>query len=367
MFTHLKRVVTLTILLVLAITSPTLGQKVDSTLVYYGQDHFLIGGTSTPDSLKECAYDRLPVSMKNEVRPPVWDLSKNSAGITVSFMTDSPSLSVRWSVLKDFTMNHMAPSGIKGIDLYLRHEGSWRYVNTGRPTGIDNEANLLEGIAAEMREFRMYLPLYDGVTNLEIGIGRGYTIRAADTPSKKPIVFYGTSITQGGCASRPGMAHTNIISRKLDQEVINFGFSGNGRMEPEIVEHIAEIDAAFFVIECLQNISSEQIVERTGPLVKALRKRHPKTPILLGNNMMYEGAFLDENLRDDILNENILLAEEFEKLASEGIEDIYYIDNTYALGKDHEGTVDGVHLTDLGFSRMAEHLIANFRKVGVVD
>ena len=363
---HLKLLSILVIVFFLGTSHSLLAQDADSTLVYFGQDHFLVGGTATADSLKECAYDRLPISMKDHVRPPVWDLSKNSAGITVGFVTDSPKLSVKWSVLNDFTMNHMAPTGIKGVDLYLRQDGEWKYVNTGRPTGVDNESLLVGEMTSELREFKLFLPLYDGVTDLQVGIENGYSITAASPSFKKPIVFYGTSITQGGCASRPGMAHPSIISRKLDQEVINFGFSGNGRMELEIVDHIADIDAAFYVIECLQNITAEQVVKRTNPLVKTLRERRPESPIFLVNNMLYEGIILSESLREEIMEENELLLGEFEKLQSEGVKNIYYIDNTHAIA-NREGTVDGVHLTDLGFAVLAEHLLINFKKAGVIE
>ena len=111
-----------------------------------------------------------------------------------------------------------------------------------------------------------------------------------DSSLRKPIVFYGTSITQGGCASRPGMVHTAILQRRLDHPVVNLGFSGNGKMEPEVVELMAEIDASCFVIDCLPNMDAKEVAERTEPLVRKLREAQPKTPILLVEDRSYSDA-----------------------------------------------------------------------------
>jgi hypothetical protein len=339
----------------------------ETYIVYYDKEHFLIEGTVIPDSLKESSYDRLPLSYKDKVRQPVWNLSKNSAGITVSFHSNSSEIHLKWTLLNDFYMNHMASTGIKGVDLYVRQEGNWRYVNTGRPSSSTNEVRLVQNLSLDWREYKLFLPLYDGVTNLEIGIDANSSIKKAIPSDQKPIVFYGTSITQGGCASRPGMAHTNIISRKLDREVINFGFSGNGRMEEPILELISEIDAQFFVIECLQNMDTSSVKKRALEAVKTIRKKHPNTPILFGDNMLYEIGFMDKTIEAELIRENAILLEECQKMEEKGFQNVYYISNANALGEDHEGTVDGVHLTDLGFLRYANHLISNFKSFGILE
>ena len=214
----------------------------------------------------------------------------------------------------------------------------------------------------EFREYKLFLPLYDGVTKLEIGIDNNALINKASPNPVKPIVFYGTSITQGGCASRPGMAHTNIISRKLDVDCINYGFSGNGRMETPIVELISEIDAQFYVIECMQNMDSEQVTERVRPLVDMIRTNHPYTPIVLVENMMYTMAFLDQTIKTRLIQENAALKNEYDKIIKSDIPNIFYIKDNKDFLLDNEGTVDGVHLTDLGFLRYSDYLIENFKK-----
>ena len=357
----------------------TFSQEKESTkdinISYFGREHFLIEGTAIADSLKESPYDRLPISYKEKVREPVWDLSKASAGITVRFHSNSTSINLKWTVLNDLDMPHMAATGIKGIDLYTKYNNKWRYVTTAGalvglktyqnksiPADSINEYELIKNMSPDFREYKLFLPLYDGVTKLEIGIDNNALINKASPNPVKPIVFYGTSITQGGCASRPGMAHTNIISRKLDVDCINYGFSGNGRMEMPIVELISDIDASFYVIECLQNMDSEQVRERVIPLVDMIRTKHPLTPIVLVENMMYTTAFLDQTIETTLIQENEALKNEFDKIIKRGTPNIFYIKDNKDFLSDNEGTVDGVHLTDLGFLRYADYLIENFKK-----
>tara|TARA_B100000768_G_C11278931_1_gene377434 strand:- start:431 stop:1570 length:1140 start_codon:yes stop_codon:yes gene_type:complete len=353
--------------------------KTDSAVIYYGREHFLIEGTAIADSLKESPYDRLPISYKEKVREPVWELSKASAGITVRFHSNSTSINLKWTVLNDLDMPHMASTGIKGIDLYTKYNNKWRYVTTAGalvglktyqnksiPADSINEYELIKNMSPDFREYKLFLPLYDGVTKLEVGIDSTASIEKASPSAVKPIVFYGTSITQGGCASRPGMAHTNIISRKLDMDCINYGFSGNGRMETPIVELISEIDARFYVIECLQNMDSEQVSERVRPLVDIIRTNHPHTSIVLVENMMYTTAFLNQTEETILIQENAALKNEYDKIIKSGTPNIFYIKDNKDFLLDNEGTVDGVHLTDLGFLRYADYLMENFKKFKLI-
>jgi hypothetical protein len=356
----------LCILLLLSIPTLTISQELENA-TYYGEDSFILEGTGIPDSLKENRYDRLPLSYKQIVREPVWDLSKNSAGMSIRFYSNSTSLSVKWTVLNNFKMNHMAETGIKGIDLYFNNKGNWQYLNTARPEGINNEYLLINNMVSEMREFKMFLPLYDGLVNIEIGIDSNSVIKKPLKNNSKPIVFYGTSITQGGCASRPGMAHTNIISRKLDVDCINFGFSGNGRMEQPIAKVISELDPVFYVIECLPNMmSAEEITNRTIPLVKTIREKRPETPIVFVENFIYEPSILDKEMDAKIKKLNTALKTEYTKMIEGGFEDIFYVNSENATGDDNEGTVDGVHFTDLGFIRYADFLIDKFVQFGLI-
>ena len=352
-------------LLFLSITISSISQE-QKDVTYFNKDYFILEGTKIADSLKENRYDRLPLSLKEVVRKPVWGLSKASAGMSIRFLSNSTSISVKWSVLNNNKMNHMAETGIKGVDLYFKNNGNWQYLNTARPVGIDNESTLINTMTNEMREFKMYLPLYDGVTNIEVGIDLNSVIKKPTTTYSKSIVFYGTSITQGGCASRPGMVHTNIISRKLNMDCINLGFSGNGKMEQPINELISEFNPTFYVIECLPNMNAEQVTNRTIPLVKTIREKHAETPIIFVENFISEQSALSIENSDMVKSRNVALKTEYTKMMDAGFDHIFYIDSKGATGDDHEGTVDGVHFTDLGFIRYADFLIEKFVEFGLV-
>jgi hypothetical protein len=316
----------------------------------------------------ESPFDRLPARAKESVRPAVWSLSKQSAGLCVRFVTDATEIHARWTLTSPrLGMNHMPATGVSGLDLYAstkttdRTGGKLRWLAVGRPTAKENSVKLVSGILKGPREFMLYLPLYNGVESVEIGVPKSATIRkpAARKSGLKPIVFYGTSITQGGCASRPGMVHTGILGRWLDAPVINLGFSGHGRMEAEVASLMAELDASVFVIDCLPNISAGDVSSRTEPLVEILRKAYPTTPIVLVEDRSYTDSFFLESKRRRNLTSRVALKAIFDRLKSAGDANLYYIAGEDLIGDDGEGTVDSSHPTDLGFVRQSEA----FRKV----
>ena len=328
----------------------------------------MLEGTDIPDSLKENKYDRLPASYKEIVREPVWDLAKNSAGLSIRFLSNSSLITVKWELLNNFSMDHMPDTGIKGVDLYFKENDKWQYINTGRPIGFNNEYRLVENMNNELREYKIFLPLYDGVKNIEIGIDNSSYIKKPEKSEKKPIIFYGTSITQGACASRPGMAHTNIISRKLDRNVINLGFSGNGRMEKSIAKLISESNPAFYVIECMPNMyPPDLITSNTIPLVDIIREKHPDTPIVLVDLFTSPLTALDSNMKKLTSEMNNSLKNEYDKMINNGYNNIIYLETQSALGNDFEGTVDAVHFTDLGFMRYSDFLIRKFKELQIVN
>ncbi len=357
------------LLVITALTCQAMAQEkpAEPKLKYYDQDFFAVEGTTFMDSVKENLYDRLPASYKDKVRPPVWSLSKATAGISVRFLTNSTTIKVKWDLLNDVKMNHMPETGSKGIDLYCKTTNGWEYINTARPAGKSNEFLMISNMKPEKREYLMYLSLYDGTISLKVGIDSLSNIEKPQRRTGKPIVFYGTSITQGGCAARPGMAHTNIISRKLDRECINFGFSGNGKMEKPIAELISGIDALFYVLDGVGNMTPDDISQNAIPLVKILRSKHPSTPIIFVECTWFEKTRFDEKEYNTIKNKNDMLRSEYRKMIEMGFRDIYYIESAGATGSDHEATVDGVHFTDLGFLRYADFLIGKFKKIRSVN
>jgi len=311
-------------------------------------------------------YDRLPAKAEALVRKDVWNLSRHSAGLCVRFTTASPAIHCRWTVTAtNLAMPHMPATGVSGVDLYVKHQGTWRWLACGFPREQTNQAALVSGLPAEEREYLLYLPIYNGVSEVELGVARGATVAAAlgyGAGKEKPIVFYGTSITHGACASRPGMPHPAILGRRLDRPVINLGFSGNGRMEPEVGRFIAEIDAAVFVIDCLPNITAAEVTARTQPLVKLLREARPQTPIVLVEDRSYSGSWLISSQAERNQSSRKALKEQYEMLLQGGVERLFYVDGESLLGNDRDDTTDGSHPSDLGFFRHAEALEPVLRK-----
>lgn len=304
-------------------------------------------------------FDRFPAKAQGKVRDAVWGLSRNSAGLCVRFITDAPQIQAEWELTSaSLAMPHMPATGVSGLDLYVRDEkGVWRWVANGRPGAQKNTATLAGGLEKKPREYLLYLPLYNGVKSVELGLPADSQLQKArpyPAGHEKPIVFYGTSITQGGCASRPGMVHTAIIGRWLDFPVVNLGFSGNGQMELPVAELMAEIDASVYVIDCLPNIGAAQVKERTEPLVKLLREKRPQTPILLVEDRTFSDAFFQVSKQKHHEGSRTELKAAFDRLKAAGVTNLYYLTGDHLLGEDNEGTVDSSHPTDLGFWRQAQ-------------
>jgi lysophospholipase L1-like esterase len=176
------------------------------------------------------------------------------------------------------------------------------------------------------------------------------------------VVFYGTSITQGGCATRAGMSYSNILTRMLDREIVNLGFSGNGQLDLEVAEAMAEIPASCFVMDCLPNVSVQQMDEKYDRFLEIIRIKHPKTPIILVENILYPHMYFDQTVFTLINKKNETLNLIFREQKKKGDKNIYLVKADNLIGNNQEATVDGVHLTDLGFSQMAENLYPVLRK-----
>ena len=346
------------ILMIISLAITIQGQAISpDSLRYVNASNFEIINKGFTDT--ENLYDRLPASLNGKTRPPVWSLSKNCSGLAIRFKTNSSVIAARWEVTGDVTMNHFTPTGIKGLDLYCFKNGKWQFVNSGRPAGKKTTAIIIDHMLGKDTEYMLYLPLYDGLVNLEIGINPSATIGnpILNSPRKeKPVVFYGTSITQGGCASRAGMSYPNQLSRMLDRQIVNLGFSGNGQLDLEIAEAMAVIDASCFVIDCLPNVSVKQMNEKYADFLKIIRKKRPDVPILLVETILFPHRNFDQSIYALLQEKNSTLIKIFNDQKSTGDRKIFYQKADQLIGTDGEGTVDGVHLTDLGFLRMSEKL-----------
>ncbi|MBL8826389.1 MAG: SGNH/GDSL hydrolase family protein [Planctomycetaceae bacterium] len=336
---------------------PTSAGKLDEKtgVVWYDIKQLGVEGRGWNETL--AYYDRLPAKAKGVVRDPVWNLSQHSAGMSVRFVTESQQISARWKLRSaSLAMPHMPATGVSGVDLYARlPSGKWHWLAVGRPTAQENTQALTSELVPGEREYLLYLPLYNGVESVEIGIPKTQALlKAAPRKDPRPIVFYGTSITHGACASRPGMTYSAILGRWYDRSIINLGFSGNAKSEPEVASLLAELDPSVFVINPLPNMTATEVTERIGNLITTIRKARPNTPIVVCEDRTYANAVLVPKQRERNDTSRAALKIEYDKLLKAGIKGLYYVDGESQLALDGEDTVDASHPNDLGFMHQAE-------------
>lgn len=319
----------------------------------------VIGGQGWHTGLQNY-YDRLPAKAQSAVRTPVWNLAKNSAGLNIRFKTDASEIVVKYTVSGAHQMPHMPATGVSGIDLYAQDgNGKWLWAGFTYKFGdtIVYRFNNLETTHQASRIYTMYLPLYNSVKWMEIGVPENNKFTPLPVSAKKPIVVYGTSIAQGACATRPGLAWTAILERKLNRPIVNLAFSGNGRLEKEVYELLPEIDASLYVLDCLPNLtptefSNEEIIKRVIATVTHLQQKRPGVPILLTEHEGYTDEGINPTSRKNYERVNAALQVAFSQLKTKGVKQIYYLSKT-AINQDIESTVDGVHPNDLGMMNYA--------------
>jgi hypothetical protein len=302
-------------------------------------------------------YDRLPERAHGLVPEVVWELSRNSNGLFSRFRTDATSISARWTLgLAELAMTHMPATSVSGLDLYAEDEsGRVRWVAVGHPaTFPDVDVELVNGLDAGEHVFTVYFPLFNNLERAEIGLPPGLSFELLPAQTAEPIVYYGTSIIHGASASRAGMSLPPILSRRLGRTVINYGFSGNARMEVELARFMAEIDAAAYVIDCLPNMDADLVRERGLPFMETLRAARPDTPVLLVEDRTLANAWIIAAERDNHAARRAELRSVFDTLIARGDRHLHYLEGVTLLGMDDDATVDRSHPTDLGFARMAD-------------
>ncbi len=328
---------------------------------------FLI--TGFPWINKESIYRRLPLNPKYKLTDAVNILADCTAGGQIHFKTDSSKIHIKVFLSGIANMVHMPATGQCGFDLYIGNETNLHYCSTTKydHRNTEYECLLYDGTTKENKNVLINFPLYQGVNEVYIGIEENCNIFA---PPKfvysKDIVFYGTSITQGGCASRPGMAYTNILSRKLNANCINLGFSGSGCGEPEMAKIISEMNnIGLLVLDYEPNcLSTENYMETLPKFIEIFRKKQKQVPILVISRISYSlDIFYPETLKERVERNN------FQKylvdsLRAKGDSALFFCDGSTLLGEDfHECTVDGIHPTDLGFSRIADKLYRVIKEI----
>ncbi len=313
-------------------------------------------------------FRRVPVKPSETIPEAVDALANCTAGGQIAFRSDSRYVAVRVKLAGLADMNHMPSTGQCGFDLYVGEPFHQRFHNV---TKYDHHKTTYECLLFEypepaLRTFTLNFPLYQGVKKVEIGLHPAASIVVPPPWSLDGrVVFYGTSITQGGCASRPGMAYTNILARALNVEIINLGFSGSGRGEPEVARLVAGVkNPRLFVLDYEANQSFRGLRDTLPQFVRILREEHERVPILIVSRIPFAAeASQREVLYGRVAGRN-LQAQFVSAARAGGDRNIHFYDGSLSLGGDFdECTVDGIHPTDLGFSRMAEGMIPVIRKI----
>ena len=306
-------------------------------------------------------YDRLPANVTTNVNGGVRSMKHHSTGLQFRFRTDSPFLVVRLLTnAKSHAMYHMTECGVSGFDVYRRGAAGepWRFVSSSHradfvnPTTGERQKRIAWTPGSDCL---INLPLYNGVASFALGIAPKAKVEALPPRANgvnRPVVFYGTSITHGGCASRPGLAFPSIVGRQLDVPTVNLGFSGSGVMEFEMSEHLARIDASCYVLDCLWNMGwgptgrpGRRTDQNYEPFIRNLRAKRPDVPIVMAGrcDVFCNPPSLHEQNVEKI----------YRKLKAEGWQNLYFLPCDGMLGSDFEGTVDGCHPNDIGMMHMA--------------
>ncbi|TFG99020.1 MAG: hypothetical protein E4H13_09285 [Calditrichales bacterium] len=296
---------------------------------------------------------RLPKSAESKVRKAVWYLSQSPSGGRIRFRSDCTDLLIQLEYPHRGNMSNMHRFGQSGVDLYIDNT----YVSTATPRDSTVvEFSFFNKRPAGMRNITLYLPLYSSVKIRAIAVNTEAKFEAPlPFVLEKPVVYYGSSITQGGCASHPGMSYQAIVSRNLQIDFVNHGYSGNGMGEAEMAEEIARIDASCYVLDFGVNLpDAESLAKVYGPFLDILRKIKPSTPVIAVTPIYMAQEFWEPNeatrMRD-------IIRREVARLRNKGDQNILLVEGFELLGPDMaDGFVDGVHPNDLGFQAMAEGL-----------
>ncbi len=337
------------LLLLLFINLISYGQE--KGVKYYPATEFGIQGLAKEVSSDN--YNRIDSLNSVHISKRLQKLSRNAAGLYVEFQTNSSFIDLKWELESYTILRNMTPLAVNGFDLYGLKGSTWQYVDSGIAKGEQNEVRIIKNMETSMTSFRLYFPLYSTVKSLAIGVDPKAAMVMTPYKDKPRIVIYGSSITQGASASRPGMAFTSIMARALDVEVINLGFSGSGKMEAEMAAIIKKIKADVFILDCVPNPSPEQITERTIPFVKQLREAQPNVPIVMVESLFREAGNWNQVLGKNVKAQNEAFYASYRQLLKNGYTQLHYIYSQELIGDDHEATTDGVHFSDLGHYRMA--------------
>ena len=295
---------------------------------------------------------RIPRDVAEKVSPGVLALHGHTAGGRIRFVTDSPYVAISAEMKNIGKMCHFALTGSAGFDLYIDEGEGQRYHGTFRPpfdieTGYES---VLDFPDRKKRVITIDFPLYSDVKKLYIGLHEQALLdQAPDYRYEGRVVYYGSSITQGGCASRPGNSYQAIISRLLDWDYTNLGFSGNAKGEDAITDYISSLDMQCFVMDYDHNAPSVEHLENTHErMFKRIRERQPELPIVMVTRPK-------AHLTDVDMLRLAVVERTYQNAVDAGDENVYFVRGCDLIAPElaEVATVDGVHPNDSGFVSMA--------------
>lgn len=298
------------------------------------------------------SYHRLDMAAIKDLPKAVQVLATKSAGLAISFQTNSSKISAKWCTGAGGPTDNMTAIAFEGMDLYIKRDDRWQYAGVARPKAHDcNTVEIVANMAPGEKTCLLFLPTYDETISLQIGIDSAATIAPASNPFKKNIIIYGSSIVQGASASRPGLAYPARLSRETGLNFINLGFSGNAKMEASVANLISNLSMDALILDCVPNPSPEEVLARTANFVTTIRKKHPKIPIIAIQSVAREMGNFNTQVADRVLLKDRYFETKIKKLQKQD-KNLYLIYADGLLGNDQEGTTDGIHPNDLGFDRM---------------
>ena len=319
-------------------------------------------------------YHRFPLRAKNNLREPVWGLSTNSAGLSLDFYCNAPDIIVKYTVSGYKSLPNLTTIAVSGIDLYTTDchgvtdwcacPGNYSFGTQTSDTITFHYKDLAyHNYHKRGNEYRLFLPLYNTVSSLKIGIPDSCELKFAPISSEKPILIYGTSIAQGASASRPAMAWTNIVQRRTDSPVINLGFSGNALMDAAVYDLISEVDARMYILDCMPNMYRvhDSIVSRTLAGVKKIRAKSD-APILLVENDGYMYEKTNAPIENECVVTNRELKKAYEQLVADGVKNLFYLTKE-EIGLTPDSQTDGWHASDIGMQLYAEAYMKKINEI----
>ncbi len=309
-------------------------------------------------------YGRLP-RRAEKLLPELGQRGRHATGLSCDFETNAHRIEGGWRLrLKQLDEPNMNRATFSGLDLYARDKTTWRWAGSAHKHDSRRAHDtLVSDMNPVMRRFRLYLPLRNPVVRLEIGVPRSAKFIPIAPRTTKPIVYYGSSIVHGAYASRAGVIHPSVLGRRLNRPVINLGFSGQAKMHAAMAHLLGELDPAVFVLDPLPNMDAPLVKERAEKFLRILLDARPQTPVVMVEDFPMTQAWIRPSLFRAHKAKWKVFSQIYRKLRDDGYSQLSYVEGLHSLGDDSTGSFDGIHPNDVGYERLANHLLPALRQI----